>query len=84
VVPLQFGIPVGPELLVVFVLLLGLCFVALSLALAYWVYTDAERRGEESAALWALGVGALTLTTFFGGVLALAVYVWQRGDRVTG
>lgn len=72
-VPLQFGIPGGPELLIIGVFLLIIPFV-----MAYWVFNDAEKRGEDNAALWALAVGALTFMTFFGGLLALAVYIWQR------
>lgn len=73
-VPLQFGIPLG----IGFVFILFLIPIVLGFGLAYWVYNDAERRGRENAALWALAVGGLTLTTFFGGVLAFAVYIWQR------
>lgn len=72
-VPLQFGMPGGPELIV-----LGLIFAIIPFFMAYWVYTDAEKRGEDNAAFWALAVGALTFLTFFGGLLALAVYIWQR------
>jgi len=70
---LQLGIPGGPELLIVALLLVILPFV-----MAYWVFNDAEERGDENAALWALAVGSLTFLTFFGGFLALAVYIWQR------
>lgn len=73
-VPLQFGMPGGPELLVV-----GLIFLIIPFGMAYWVYNDAEKRGEDNAALWALAVGGLTYLTLFGGVLAVAVYIWQRG-----
>lgn len=72
-VPLQFGLPGGPELVI-----LGLVLLILPFVMAYWVYTDAERRGDDHAALWALAVGVFTFLTFFGGLLALAVYVWQR------
>lgn len=72
-VPLQFGLPGGPELLII-----GLFFVVVPFVMAYWVYTDAETRGQDNAALWALAVGGLTYLTFFGGFLALAVYIWQR------
>lgn len=71
--PLQFGIPVGPELLIL------VLRIVLPFALAYWTYTDAERRGEDNAALWVLAVGALPVTTLAGRFVALAVYVWQRG-----
>jgi hypothetical protein len=30
-------------------------------------------------AFWALAVGTLTILTGLGGLLALAVYLWQRG-----
>ncbi|WP_435069951.1 hypothetical protein [Haloplanus sp. C73] len=72
-VPLQMGLPGGPELLLV-----GLVFLILPFVMAYWVYTDAERRGDDRAAFWALAVGGLTYLTGFGGFLALAVYIWQR------
>lgn len=72
-VPLQFGLPGGPELLII-----GLIFLIVPFVLAYWAYTDAEGRGENNAALWAVLVGGLTYLTFFGGFLALAVYIWQR------
>jgi len=72
-IPLQFGVPGGPELII-----LGLVFLIIPFAMAYWVYNDAERRGEDNAALWAVVVGGLTYLTFFGGILALVVYIWQR------
>lgn len=72
-VPLQMGMPGGPELLII-----GLIFLIIPFVLAYWVYTDAEGRGNDNAALWALAVGVLTVLTFVGGVLALVVYLWQR------
>lgn len=72
-IPLQFGIPGGSELII-----LGLIFLILPFAMAYWVYNDAERRDKDTAALWAVVVGGLTYLTFFGGILALVVYIWQR------
>lgn len=74
-IPLQFGMPGGLELLVI-----GLFFLTILFAfgLAYWVYNDAERRDNENAAFWALAVGGFTFLTFFGGFLALAVYIWDR------
>jgi len=73
-VPLQFGVPVGPELLIIIALL----FLILPFILAYWVYNDAQKRGNDNAALWALAIGGLTFLTFFGGILALVVYIWDR------
>jgi 4-amino-4-deoxy-L-arabinose transferase-like glycosyltransferase len=72
-VPLQFGVPGGPELLII-----AIVAIVIPFAMAYWVYTDAEKRGDDRAALWAVVVGGLTFLTFFGGLLALVVYVWQR------
>jgi hypothetical protein len=73
-VPLQFGIPIGIGV----VLILLLIPIVLGFGLAYWVYNDAQERGSENATLWALIVGGLTLTTFVGGLLTFAVYIWQR------
>lgn len=75
-VPLQFGIPGGAELLVI--LIIGLTLLIVPFVLAYWVYNDAAQRGYDNAALWAVVVGGLTFLTFFGGFLALAVYIWDR------
>lgn len=76
VIPVLVGIPGGVELLIIGIL--GLLYLIVPFVLAYWVYNDAGRRGNENAALWALVVGALTFLTFFGGFLALAVYVRDR------
>jgi uncharacterized BrkB/YihY/UPF0761 family membrane protein len=73
IVPLQSEILVGPILLI-----LGVLFLVVSFVLTYWVYTDAQKRGNDNAALWALAVGVLWLVTFFGGILALVVYIWDR------
>ena len=75
-VPLQFGVPGGPELLIIGVI--GLILIIMPFVLAYWVYTDAQKRGNNNAALWAITVGALTFLTFFGGILAFVVYIWDR------
>lgn len=76
---LQFSLPGGPEFTIfVLFLLFTLFFVIGAFVLAYWVYNDATGRGDDDAALWALATGGLTLLSFFGGLLALAVYVWQR------
>ena len=53
-VTLQMGLPGGPELLII-----GLFFLVVPFVLAYWVYNDAENRGDDRAAFWALAVGGL-------------------------
>lgn len=72
-VVLQLGPPGGIELMI-----FGVFYLVVPFIMAYWVYNDAEKRSNDSAALWALAVGGLTYMTVFGGFLALAVYVWQR------
>lgn len=56
----------------------GLIALILAVVLGYWVYTDATKRGNDNAMLWALVVGILTLLTIVGGLIGLAVYVWKR------
>lgn len=56
----------------------GLIALVLAAVLGYWVYTDATKRGDDDAVLWALAVGVLTLLTIVGGLLGLAVYIWKR------
>ncbi len=75
--PLQFGIPGGPELLII--LLIFLVGSVVAFALAYYVYTDAEKRGEDNGALWALAAGLASLVASpLGGLVVLFVYVLQR------
>ncbi|QLD85408.1 hypothetical protein HWV23_06585 [Natronomonas halophila] len=77
---LQLGIPGGPELL-----LLGLLFLILPFVFAYYVYTDAEERGEENAALWAVVAGVVSfIASPFAGLLVVIVYIWQRDEKETG
>jgi uncharacterized membrane protein len=55
--PLQFGLPGGPELLIV--LLIGLVIIAVP---TYLVYNDATKRNNENAILW-------TVATLIGGLV---------------
>ena len=50
------------------VLLVWLIFMALFLALTYWVYKDAQRNSEHPAFLWAIVV-------FLAPILGLVLYV---------
>ena len=79
-VPGQVALPGALELLVV--VLLFLLTFALAFALAYYVYNDAEERGEDNAALWAVVAGLATIVASpVAGVLVFAVYVWQRPEK---
>ena len=72
--PFQIGIPGGPELLVI--LLIG---PVIAVALAYYIYTDAEKRGEDDGALWAVVAGLASIVASpLGGLIVLFVYMLQR------
>ncbi|PSP66034.1 hypothetical protein BRC85_11520 [Halobacteriales archaeon QS_1_69_70] len=72
--PIQFGIPGGPEILIF--LLIG---PVIAVALAYYIYTDAEKRGEDNGALWAVVAGLASIVASpIGGLIVLFVYVLQR------
>ena len=72
--PLQFGIPGGPELLVLFII-----GPVIAVALAYYIYADAEKRGEDNGALWAVVAGLASIVASpIGGLIVLFVYVLQR------
>lgn len=81
-VPLQMGVPGGPELLVVFLIGLILLIVSVVVAAgtAYWVYRDATRRGRDDATLWAIGTLLGFLVAGVGGVAVLVVYLLVRKD----
>ena len=49
----------------------GLIGLAIALGLAYFVYTDAKKRGMDNAALWAI-------LTFFTGLIGLIIYLLVR------
>lgn len=71
--PLQFGVPGGPELLVI------LLIVLLPIAIGYAMYRYASARGDDNAALWAVIAAVASLVaTPLGGLLVFVVYVWQR------
>lgn len=78
-IPLFGPVPGGPELLIIFLVLL--LFLILP---AVWVYRDASRRGVPYAPAWALGVAALFMAGFVPGLLALAVYFYMREKMARG
>lgn len=57
---------------------LGLLVLVLALVMGYWVYSDAESKGNDNAMLWGLAVGLLTLFTVLGGVIALIIYILKQ------
>jgi uncharacterized membrane protein len=71
--PLQLGIPGGPEILII------LLIPVIGVALAYYIYKDAEKRGEDNGALWAVVAGLASIVASpIGGLIVLFVYVLQR------
>jgi len=62
VYPLQSGIPGGPE-----IVLVQLLFLAVFAYTVYWTYTDAQRRSDQPAVLWAAVV-------FIAPLLGLLLY----------
>ncbi|MDZ7701394.1 MAG: hypothetical protein U5J98_04625 [Halobacteriales archaeon] len=70
---LQIGNAGGTNLVSV-----GVIVLIIAAVVAYWVYKDATGRGRDNAALWALGIGILTLLTLIGGLIGLGVYIYTR------
>jgi hypothetical protein len=71
--PLQFGMPGGPELLVI------LLIVLIPVAIGYAMYRYASGRGDENAALWAVVAAVASLVaTPIAALVVFVVYVWQR------
>lgn len=69
--PLQLGIPGGPELLVI--LMITLLAIVLP---AYFVYNDATKRNNENRTLWTVAtvVGGLA-ASIFGALLVVVLYL---------
>ncbi|WP_248897088.1 hypothetical protein [Haloplanus halobius] len=68
---LQFGVPGGPELLILFLVLL--MSFAVPLVVSFLVYRDAKRRHSSHALAW--GVGA-----FFGSIVVWLLYFVVRDE----
>jgi amino acid permease len=71
VLPLQFGIPGGVELMIL--LIIGLILIALPV---YFVYNDAKKRNNDNATLWAVAtlLGGL-VGNIFGALLIVVLYL---------
>ncbi|MFB6122043.1 MAG: hypothetical protein ABEJ78_01110 [Haloferacaceae archaeon] len=71
---LQFGVPGGPEILVI-LFVLFLSFVV-PLVVSIYIYRDAKRRGSRHALAWGVG-------SFFGSLVVWVLYFVVR-DEVGG
>lgn len=76
-VPLQFGIPGAPELLIILLIF----FIVFGL-IGRWVYNDAKSRGSQWAWQWGVGIALLFLAGLVPGLLGIIIYLLVRGDRV--
>lgn len=74
---LQLGLPGGPELLVVLLVVLLVAGVV-----GRWIYRDARARGSGWAWQWAVGIVLLFLVGLVPGLLGVVIYLLVRGDRV--
>lgn len=70
---LQTGIPGGPELIVIFLILMLLIILPLTILVPAFVYRDASGRNSDHALAWAMGA-------FFGGVIVWVLYVVVRDE----
>lgn len=74
-VPLQFGVPGGAELLIILLLLL----LAFGLV-GRWIYRDAKRRDSDWAWQWGVGIALLFLFGLIPGLLGVIIYLLVRPD----
>ena len=76
-VPLFGLIPGGPELLIIGFVLAVLVFgLIIPIGIAYWVYRDANARGNDDATLWAVAtVLAGLFVTVFGAIAVAVLYL---------
>lgn len=73
--PLFGALPGGVELLVIFFIFLILSLL-IPVGMAYWVYRDAQSRGNDDATLWALAtVLAGLFVSVFGAGAVLILYL---------
>ena len=71
IAPTLLQMPGGAELIVIGGLLVSLLFFLIWVALAYWVYKDANKRNMDNAILWAA-------ITFLLGLIGLVIYLLVR------
>ncbi|MFC6613697.1 hypothetical protein ACFQAS_01770 [Halopenitus salinus] len=73
--PLLQGVPVGPELLIIFIVT-GI-FLIPALVVTALIYRDAKERNSSHTLAWALGA-------FFGGIIVWILYFVVRDEVGTG
>lgn len=66
--PLQFGVPGGMELAVIFLLVFVL---AIPIAVGYWVSQDAKKRGSGHHVVW----GAMTFLSGLAYLVPMVVFL---------
>ena len=71
IAPTLLQMPGGAEVILIGVLLVSLLFFLVWVALAYWVYKDANKRNMDNAILWAA-------ITFLLGLIGLVIYLIVR------
>ncbi|WP_224335719.1 hypothetical protein [Haloprofundus halobius] len=70
--PLFGALPGGPELMIIFLILV------LPIGAGLFVYYDAKNHGMAYAPAWALGVTALFFAGFLPGIPAFLAYIYVR------
>lgn len=75
--PLQFGVPGGPELLIILII-----FLIPGVLVGRWIYRDARKRGNEWAWQWGVGIAFLFLAGLVPGLLGVIIYLLIREDEV--
>ena len=71
IAPTLLQMPGGAEVILIGGLLVSLLFFLVWVALAYWVYKDANKRNMDNAILWAA-------ITFLLGLIGLVIYLIVR------
>lgn len=76
-IPLQFGVPGGPELFIILII-----FLIPGVLVGRWIYRDASKRGSDWAWQWAVGIVFLFLAGLVPGLLGVIIYLLVRSDEV--
>lgn len=69
--PLQVGVPGGIEIIIL-LLIFFISFI-IPLAISFFIYRDAKKRGSQHALAWGLGA-------FFGAIVVWLLYVVVRDE----